>query len=321
MNAPPYLCDENGYCYPTTMALLEHKNLTAWYGKVAPDGHKVVGTEPPRRWEGLTAVCIASGPSLTEKDCKATQAFPTIAVNNSWRRAPHAQVLMAGDHGWWQQHMHEVKESDFEFWTTSFSAAQDFDVNLLVSRAPTRNSGAKAIELAMQFGVSTILLIGYDCSLKNGVHWHGPHERTSNPVQRDLDEWVENFKWVAQCAEQEGVQIINCSRDTSLTMFERADLEVAISLWQPGQQYNRIAVNRYKEIAVSENPKYMKDASGYCYPATKQMIKRSDMTPWDGAVDANGFAVEKPEPEPKQIRPRAPLKTAAKAGDAQGGEE
>lgn len=48
-------------------------------------------------------------------------------------------------------------------------------------------------------------------------------------------------------------------------------------------------------------PKYYKDASGFVYVATPLLAKNPAMTPWDGGVDANGFAVETPAtPEPQE---------------------
>lgn len=61
-----------------------------------------------------------------------------------------------------------------------------------------------------------------------------------------------------------------------------------------------------KETDVNETPlpKYFMDASGYCYVATELLAKKSGLTPWNGAVDAAGFAVTAPEPEPRP-KPKA----------------
>lgn len=51
-----------------------------------------------------------------------------------------------------------------------------YSVNLF--RAPDNdafNSGQRAIQLAAHFGAERIILLGYDCSLENGTHWHGNH--------------------------------------------------------------------------------------------------------------------------------------------------
>lgn len=51
-----------------------------------------------------------------------------------------------------------------------------------------------------------------------------------------------------------------------------------------------------EDTTVSELPKYFKDAAGYCYVATAQLASKSGLAPWNGAVDAAGFAVDQPEP-------------------------
>lgn len=50
-------------------------------------------------------------------------------------------------------------------------------------------------------------------------------------------------------------------------------------------------------------PPFFKDASGFCYVATTHLAAKPGMTPWGGAVDAKGFAVDTPEPAtPKRSR-------------------
>lgn len=91
---------------------------------------------------------------------------------------------------------------------------------------------------------------------------------------------------------------------------------------QPPSEYNNgTPVN--KDTAVSNLPKYFKDAAGYCYVATETLAKKAGMTPWDGAVDANGYATQvpavAPTPEPKrtaQRATRAAVKRTAPADDA-----
>lgn len=58
------------------------------------------------------------------------------------------------------------------------------------------------------------------------------------------------------------------------------------------------------EIPMSnaELPKYFKDAHGFTYVATPLLAQDPTMSPWNGAVDANGFAVDTPEPAQEQPR-------------------
>lgn len=174
-----------------------------------------------RQWPGRTVVCIASGPSLTTLDVGRVAGLPTVVTNDTFKIARFACALIAVDHGWWQQHWHEI-DVPAQKWTTSAPAAEEFDLNLLPT---TRgNSGASAIHLAMEQGASRILLLGYDCSIEFGTHWHGEHTRTTNPNEDALRVWRGDFQTVAKDAEKRGVPVINCSRHTELTCFPTGDL-------------------------------------------------------------------------------------------------
>lgn len=230
MQLPPYMKDASGFCYITTLELLEREELTSWFGRVGADGLAVPGTEPDPPWRGATVACIASGPSLTPKDCAAVAAarVRTITTNDSVKAAAFADIALAADHGWWQQHMHEMPPGP-QKWTCSYAAYREFpQLSLFRTNLPTRNTGAKAIELAIHLGATRVILLGFDCSLKAGVHWHGPHERTSNPEASLMPEWAGHFELMARFAQERGVEVINCSRDTALTCFPRVALEEAL---------------------------------------------------------------------------------------------
>lgn len=65
-------------------------------------------------------------------------------------------------------------------------------------------------------------------------------------------------------------------------------------------------------------PRYFKDETGFCYVATEQLASKPGMTPWNGAVDAAGYAQDAPEPEaPKRSRSQ-PRRTAREAPPADG---
>ena len=56
----------------------------------------------PRAWVDETAVCIASGPSLTQADVDYVRGKArVIVVNNGYLLAPWADVLYAADARWW----------------------------------------------------------------------------------------------------------------------------------------------------------------------------------------------------------------------------
>lgn len=90
------------------------------------------------------------------------------------------------------------------------------------------NSGYQAINLAYHFGVSRILLIGYDMQRTGGqAHWHGDHPKGLTNAE-GLNKWAARFPKLAEDLAKEGVEVINCSRETALRCFSRARLEDVI---------------------------------------------------------------------------------------------
>lgn len=227
---PPFMVDDSGYGYPTTWELVGAPHLRPWYGPLDIDGHVLPHYMRPLPWHGQTVVCLASGPSLTPADCEQVHraGHITLATNDTWRLAPWARILYATDPGWWQQHNHELTHTRAQRWTNSISAAKEMGLNLHVSRGGYGNSGALAALLAMDMGASRVILLGYDCSLEAGTHWHGDHVRTGNPTSHSIRDWAAQFEALSEEAKARSVAITNCSRATSLTCFKRLPLEKAL---------------------------------------------------------------------------------------------
>lgn len=179
-------------------------------------------------FEGKTVFCVGSGPSLTAGDCAAIEnsGHPIVAVNTSWKAVPSASILFAGDEAWWAANSSTV-ESQAVRWTCNTSASLKYGLRLFKSSGRHWNSGLCAIELAEFLGAEKIVLIGYDCSVRRGVHWHGKHDKTQNPTSGVCQSWIAQFKQLSHRAK---VPIINCSRDTALTCFPRVELEEILCL-------------------------------------------------------------------------------------------
>lgn len=175
--------------------------------------------------------CIASGPSLTVEDCNLVfrTGARVLAVNNSWQMAPSCDYLYAGDHKWWDVHHKKITIDPGRWWTCSEKAAVLFGVNYHRAGGPY-NSGMRAIQFGISQGFKAIGLLGYDCSLKEGLHWHGPHTEPGlkNPSTDKMKRWFIQFERVAKQAEKAGVKIYNCSRKTELTFFPVISLEDAV---------------------------------------------------------------------------------------------
>ncbi|HCD3310209.1 TPA: hypothetical protein NK762_000759 [Enterobacter chengduensis] len=177
-----------------------------------------------------TAIICASGPSLTPVDCQiaARSGIPVVAVNSSWRAIPECTHIYAGDLRWWDVNIPALPDGP-ERWSCNRRAHTRYGVNLFpTDTSGTFNSGQRAILLAHWLGAKNVILLGFDCSISNGSHWHGDHTALDNPTAANVKRWHGEFARVA--AQLRGsVQIINSSRQTALNCFRRLPLEAAIS--------------------------------------------------------------------------------------------
>lgn len=175
--------------------------------------------------------CIASGPSLTAADCELVRQsrIKTVAVNNSWEMANFCTFIYAGDSKWWTVYNDKITITA-ERWTCSDKAANTFKINYHIASGPY-NSGMRAIQFGIWKGFKHIALLGYDCSVKNGIHWHEDHDskKLKNPNTEKAERWKMHFEKVSETAKKINVEIVNCSRYTELECFKRMSLENAIN--------------------------------------------------------------------------------------------
>lgn len=186
------------------------------------------------RWAGRTVACLASGPSLTREDCDRVHVagLPTIVTNTTFRLCPWADVLFGFDARWWREHLSEVSKVFEGERLTCSPVGRALGVPTLHGAqwfTSYHNSGAAAISLALASGAKRVVLLGYDCQKTGGMtHWHGDHPKTlGNAVS--MPRWPHHFKQVARRAQSLGVEVVNCSRETALTCFPRAPLELILS--------------------------------------------------------------------------------------------
>ena len=195
----------------------------------------------PPAWTGRTVACIASGPSLTTADCEAVRAagLPTIAVNDAGLdMAPWADAHHACDGRWWHAHpdalthdrpktclVDDPPAGVVKLTCVSGGGLDDRPGHVRAGQ----NSGYQALHLAaVNFGAAArVILLGYDMQHTGGqAHYHGTHAAPlRNPKPGDMREWARHFDGVAPELKRRGVEVINCSRATALTCFERAAVE------------------------------------------------------------------------------------------------
>ena len=89
------------------------------------------------------------------------------------------------------------------------------------------NSGYQAINMAYLLGASKIILLGYNMGRPNGkAHFFGDHPEGLR--NGHYEAYIKHFTRLAEDLAREGVEVINCTPDTLLTQFKRAELEAVL---------------------------------------------------------------------------------------------
>ena len=197
-------------------------------------------------WRGQTALVIGTGPSA--EDCPldaAQERARAIAVKSAWRLAPWADALYGCEIGWWVA----VRGCpQFAGWKASASPSCCRVYGLRRIRLKPRaeiltqetgtvgcglprgggHSGFHALNLAVQFGATRILLVGFDMTVANGAHFSAYDERNMAQEQRCI-RWREALDGCADRFRELGVEVINCAPHSALKAYPKARLAEALS--------------------------------------------------------------------------------------------
>lgn len=91
------------------------------------------------------------------------------------------------------------------------------------------NGGFHTLNLAVQFGLRKIILLGFDMTLQNGLHWHGRHGGSlNNPRQASVDRWRGVLDSQAKPLAAAGVDVVIGSPGSSLSQFRKLELGEAL---------------------------------------------------------------------------------------------
>lgn len=202
-------------------------------------------------WKGATAIIIGGGPSLSLKQIRAiaiakhrpASPFRVIAVNDAIFPAWYADWLHACDTTWWFQHIQSVHtfpgirttlaEDVPEPWVTGYlenSGENGFDPDPSCCRTGA-NSVYQAMCIAIHTGAKKIVLVGVD--MKNSAtgdqHWFGDHPMKFGNVKADYAAtMIPHFKTILPALEARGVEVVNASPGSALTLFPTVDLDTVL---------------------------------------------------------------------------------------------
>lgn len=220
-------------------------------------------------WVGYTAVCVATGSSLSDNDFadlnrvrrwREQDGCRVIAINDNYTICPWADALYFADVRWWEHHKDKPFFRDFPGRKISIeNGAGRFATDCTVLRNmslsastmgklsvdPTgiytgQNSGYQAIGCAVLYGCKRIILLGYDMKSrevpidepgKTGVKARN-HWFGEHPWPSDPASYRffrEEFARMAVTAKLSGIEILNATPGSALESFPMVTLDEAMA--------------------------------------------------------------------------------------------
>jgi hypothetical protein len=205
-------------------------------------------------WRGECAAIIASGPSTKKMHPEILKdRAHVIAIKETIDLCPFAEVIYGCEAPWWEYRKGLPQYPDAIKLTWAADAVGRFaplglrkvDIpdkkcdSLLLDKPLTigagGNSGFQALNLAVQFGATSILLVGFDMNdrAKQG-HYYGRNQwpKANNPAKTNFDRWKEAFSIAAKQLTALSIETVVISNDSDLACFERnADLPAVLERW------------------------------------------------------------------------------------------
>ena len=195
-----------------------------------------------------TFICIGNGGSLNIEDVMLAQAAQDagkakiIVINDAFLWVPKAWALYGADYRWWRARAADVSRSFIENkFTVDESAVAEFHLKfvncedlhkpmpgLSQSMDSVRHgysSGFQAMHLARNLGAKKIILLGYDYGATGQSH---AAPAAFAYATSDFMTMVQAFNLVAPALHNEGVYVVNATRESALGCFDKKSLREAL---------------------------------------------------------------------------------------------
>ena len=194
----------------------------------------------PIRYPNKKFILCATGPGLTEKVIQTIRPYKDdyviFGINDSYRVIDFLDEHYACDGKWWRQWGDDFRQvcPELSSWTQDAQMAQQYKLqhspgkhNKGFSLEPNlihfgSNSGYQALNIAFLMGGCKFILVGYNMqAVDNKKHFFGDH-----PPGLNSNSPYANFaKNYATIQPEIRELVINCTENSALTCFEKADLE------------------------------------------------------------------------------------------------
>jgi hypothetical protein len=186
-------------------------------------------------------------------DAVRGRGFVAVVNNVSFLMAPWADLLYSCDSAWWNHYAEELVGFKGERVSIDPKAHGRHGVRTLrkedgdgLGRRAIRtgcNSGYQLINLAYLRGAKTIVLLGYDMQFSEGDtgrhHFHADHPKPLGNFARGMPKLcASKFPALAKDLSEDGVRVVNCTRQTALSCFERAPLSEVLAQLDPALPVN-----------------------------------------------------------------------------------
>jgi len=200
-------------------------------------------------WRGQCVAIIASGPSVKKARLELLRnRIHVLAIKENVNLCPWADVVYGCDWPWWHHRQGLPEYTGLKLAYAHDAYARYADVHQIViesahsnelltdvpgSIGAGGNSGFQALNIAVQFGATGIMLIGFDAHDRSGAHWYGRNfwHGANNPDELNFQRWLEAMQNIMPKLEELGVDVVNVSEISRIECFRRASLEQALEQW------------------------------------------------------------------------------------------
>jgi hypothetical protein len=217
-----------------------------------------------KKFNGETAVILATGPSLNEDQITLVAKAHSegkcrvITVNNSYQLAPWSDIHVAYNDNWWDYYWKNdkvLRDMKADKWTRYKHQADEFGINYIdsiakggLSKNPSvvhnnHGSGPLAINFATLYGFKKIILLGHDMKYAND--YNGAQKKIGSSPRHFFGEYpkvMQHFPQSKSSIDNNGViiglidayngmvkdlediDVVNCTPDSHLPTFRKSIL-------------------------------------------------------------------------------------------------
>lgn len=196
----------------------------------------------PKIWPDSTVFIVGGGPSLKTQDLTPIHSSRCIGVNFSFMLGAWIDVCWWGDARWGEENsqaLHKFGGLKVNCCTTIANVKGSFRLrrgkSYGIDMRPTHvawnnNSGASAINLAYHLGAKRIVLLGFDMKFGENMenNWHTLHKKMKSTLKRPWNPYprfLHGFNNIKEDAEKIGLEILNATPNSALTLFPMVTLE------------------------------------------------------------------------------------------------